>query len=121
MPLKYLSLDPPPDETADTDFDLKVDTTYGGSSKVAFNEDPANSPFGFVVLASPEELQVSIDKRDGSHWEVFDCFDAVSEEEQTVRMICTDTSENSNCGKIHLGHGASGTIVEMPRGCGPGK
>lgn len=121
MPLEYLFPDPPPEDTADTDFDLKVDPTYGGSNDVPFNEDPKNSPFGFVVLASPEELQVSIDKRDGSHWEVFDCFDGVTEGQHTVRMVCTDTSENSNCGKIHLGHGAPGTIVEMPRGCGPGK
>ncbi|KAG8160926.1 hypothetical protein KVR01_009190 [Diaporthe batatas] len=121
VPLEYLFPEPPKSDNVDTDFELKVDPTYGGTNDVPFNEDPKNSPFGFVVLASPEELQVSLDKRDGSHWEVFDCFDGITEGQHTVRMVCTDTSENSNCGKIHLGHGAPGTIVEMPRGCGPGK
>jgi chitinase len=32
------------------------------------------------VLASPETLQVTLDKRDGSHWELFDCNDAVTED-----------------------------------------
>lgn len=36
-------------------------------------------------------------------------------------MFCTDFSENSNCEKIHLGHGAPGTIIEMPDRCGPGR
>ncbi|KAI0523939.1 glycosyl hydrolases family 18-domain-containing protein [Xylaria bambusicola] len=121
VPLDYLFKNPPPEEEADTDFSLKVDPTYGGTNNIPFTEDPKNAPFGFVVLTSPDELQVSLDKRDGSHWEVFDCFDAITEGEHTVRMMCTDLSETSNCNKIHLGHGAPGTIVEMPEGCGPGK
>lgn len=121
VPLDYLFPNPPPEETADTDFKLKVDPTYGGAVDVPFSDDPEDAAFGFFVLTSPEELQVSLDKRDGSHWEVFDCFDAVSENEQTVRMLCADNSENSNCHKIHLGHGVPGTIIEMPKGCGPGK
>lgn len=121
VPLDFLFEDPPDQNTADTDFTLKVDPTFGGSNNVPFNEDPANAPFGFVVLTSPEELQVSLDRRDGSHWDVFDCFDAVTEGEHTVRMVCTDESDASNCYKIHLGHGAPGTIVQMPEGCGPGK
>lgn len=36
-------------------------------------------------------------------------------------MICTDFSEKSNCHKIGLGHGVPGTILQMPKGCGPGK
>lgn len=71
-------------------------------------------------MTSPETIQISLRKRDGSHWEVFDCNDALSEEAQTVRMFCNDNSENSNCHKIHLGHGVPGTILEMPKGCGPG-
>lgn len=74
-----------------------------------------------MVITSPEAIQVSLDKRDGSHWEVFDCFDSETEGEHSVRMVCTDHSPNSNCNKIHLGHGAPGTILEMPTGCGPGK
>lgn len=72
-------------------------------------------------MSSPEEIQTSLDKRDGSHWEVFDCLDSKTEGEHTVRMICTDHSKSSNCHKIHLGHGAKGTIVDMPPACGPGR
>ncbi len=36
-------------------------------------------------------------------------------------MFCTDISESSNCGKISLGHGVPGTILQMPPGCGPSK
>lgn len=61
-------------------------------------------------------MQVTLDKRDGSHWELFDCFDNTSEDAQTIRMVCTDLSTSSNCDKIHLGHGAPGTILEMPPG-----
>ncbi|KAL6232550.1 hypothetical protein BDW75DRAFT_242829 [Aspergillus navahoensis] len=99
VPLDYLFPDPPSEEEADTDFKLKVDPTYGGASPVEFADDPDNAPFGFVVLTSPEELQVSLDRCDGSHWEVFDCFDAVTEGEHTVRMMCSDLSEGCNCHK----------------------
>ncbi|KAI4667567.1 uncharacterized protein J4E79_002256 [Alternaria viburni] len=121
VPLDFLFSNPPKEEEADTEFNLKTDPTYGGTNTVPFSEEPDNAPFGFVVLTSPDTLQVSLDKRDGSHWEVFDCFDSITEGEHTVRMMCTDRSEQSNCDKIHLGHGAPGTIVEMPAGCGPGK
>lgn len=116
VPLEYLFPNPPENDGADTDFELKVDPTFGGSLDVPFNEDPHNAEFGFVIMTSPEELQISLDKRDGSHWEVFDCFDGVSEEEQTIRITCSDHSDNSNCDKIHLGHGVPGTILEMPKG-----
>lgn len=82
---------------------------------------PQVASFGFVVITAPAEVQVSLDKRDGSPWELFDCFDAESEEEQTIRMICTDGSPNSKCDDIHLGYGAPGTILSMPNGCGPGR
>ncbi|KAF9892666.1 hypothetical protein FE257_001068 [Aspergillus nanangensis] len=114
---------PPDPDTAETDFALKVDSTWGGEfeDNPYVEEDPTDAPFGFVVLTSPEEIQVSLDKRDGSHWEVFDCLDAITEGEHTVRMVCTNEEDDSNCGKIHLGHGAPGTIIQMPQGCGPGK
>jgi chitinase len=123
VPLDYLFKNPPKGNDVDTDFKLKVDPTYGGAtdSGPSFSDDAEDGEFGFVVITSPDTLQVTLDKRDGSHWDVFDCSDSESEDEQTVRMVCTDTSENSNCNKIYLGHGAPGTIVEMPSGCGPGK
>lgn len=85
-------------------------------------DDPNDASFGFFVITSPSEVQVSLDKKDGSPWEVFDCFNAQSEDEQTVRMICDEVdSPSSRCNDIHKGHGVEGTIVEMPAGCGPGR
>lgn len=97
-----------------------MDPEFGSNTKHT-NNDPSNAAFQFVVLASPEELQHSLDKRDGSHWELFNCKSGPSEEEQTIKIFCTDLSENSNCHKIGLGHGVPGTILEMPDGCGAGR
>jgi hypothetical protein len=66
-------------------------------------------------LLHREELQVSLDKRDGSHWELFDCIDSVSEKAQTIECVHGLFGE-SNCNKIYLGKGVSGTILEMPSG-----
>lgn len=86
VPLDWLFENPPPKEEANTKFDLKIDPTYGGAVNHRHyqEKDPNRAAFGFVVMTSPDELQVSLDKRDGSHWEVFDCFDAVTEGEHTV-------------------------------------
>ncbi|KAF2856398.1 glycoside hydrolase family 18 protein [Plenodomus tracheiphilus IPT5] len=120
VPLDRLFKDPPTDEDVETDFTLEVDDTFGGQGGKTDN-DPGNAAFQFVVLASPEELQHSLDKRDGSHWELFNCKGGPSEEEQTIQMFCTDVSEDSNCHEIGLGHGVPGTILEMPAGCGAGR
>jgi chitinase len=57
-------------------------------------------------------------KRDGSHWELFDC-NSRQEERQKVRAICTDDSPSSNCGDIYLGaHGVASTVVILPEHCG---
>ncbi|KAG7139201.1 Chitotriosidase-1 like protein [Verticillium longisporum] len=116
VPLENLFEHPPDGDSVDTDFSLKTDDSSAGG-----DDDPNEAAFQFVVLASPDELQVSVDKRDGSHWDVFGCEDAVTEGEHTVSMVCTDFSERSNCHKIGLGHGVPGTILQMPPGCGPGK
>lgn len=117
VPLENLFQNPPDSDSVDTDFSLETDKD---SDK---KQNPNDAAFQFVVLASPEELQVSIDKRDGSHWDVFSgCDSAIGDEgPHTVQMVCTDLSEGSNCHKIGLGHGVPGTILEMPAGCGPGK
>jgi chitinase len=120
VPLNRLFKDPPTGDNVDTDFTLKLDDTFG-SGKAKTGEDPSDAAFQFVVLASPKELQTSLDKRDGSHWELYGCQYTTSEEEQTIQMFCTDTSENSNCHEIGLGHGVPGIILEMPAGCGPGR
>ncbi|RYP60671.1 hypothetical protein DL771_010425 [Monosporascus sp. 5C6A] len=106
----------PPEGGSDTDFTLETDKTSDGG-----DDDPNDAAFQFVVLVSPEALQISLDKRDGSHWDVLDCNDSVSEGEHTVRMVCNDHTPDSNCHKIGLGHGVPGTILQMPKGCGPGK
>jgi chitinase len=119
--LDWLFPNPPPEDIAKTEYKLKTDPTFGGAVSIPFANEPESASFGFIVLTSPETIQVSLDKRDGSHWEVFDCFDAVSETEHTVRMVCSDDSPSSNCHKIYQGRGVPGTILEMPEGCGPGK
>ncbi|KAI9766214.1 MAG: hypothetical protein M1839_005004 [Geoglossum umbratile] len=121
VPLENLFPHPPTGKTVDSVYDLRVDNTWGTGQADTPDEQPNEASFGFVVLTSPETLQISLKKRDGTHWEVFNCNDAVSEEEQTVKMFCTDISESSNCHKITLGHGVPGTILEMPEGCGPSK
>jgi chitinase len=114
---------PERDDNGDTDYELLTDDTWGtGKSKTGGNDDPNDAAFSFVVLTSPEEIQVSLDKRDGSHWELFNCDPTNdSEEERTVQMVCTDVSDDSNCGKISLGDGVPGTILQMPPGCSAGK
>jgi chitinase len=62
-----------------------------------------------------------LDKRDGSHWELFDCPLEHTENLQSVKALCADSSPSSNCDDIHMGDGVHGTIVEMPQGCGPGR
>lgn len=72
----------------DTDFDIKIDNTWGdGDEDTSDDEDPDQASFAFWVMTSPEEIQVSLDKRDGSHWELYNCNDAASEESQTVQMM----------------------------------
>ena len=97
-----------------------MDVTFGFSDAKT-SDEPNDAVFQFVVFSSPEEFQISLDKRDGSHWEVFNCQNEESEDEHTVQMICTDVSADSNCYKIDLGHGVPGIILQMLVGCGPGK
>jgi chitinase len=59
-------------------------------------------------------------KQDGSHWQLFGCDNAKGEARQTVKAVCTDGSESSNCGQIFQG-GVAATVLEMPDHCGPGK
>ncbi|WPH03961.1 glycoside hydrolase, protein [Acrodontium crateriforme] len=121
VPLEDLFPSPPTGDNIAVDTNLRIDDTWGDGTKPSNGaDDPAHATFGFVVLASPQELQVSLDKRDGSDWEVFNCNDAISEEAQTVQMYCRN-SDTTNCDQIHLGHGAEGTIIEMPEGCGPSR
>ena len=123
VPLENLFPSPPTGDDVHTDFDLEVDNTWGDGKPDTDSKEPNDDAFQFYVLASPEEIQISMDKRDGSHWELFNCNDAVSEEGQTIQAVCMDGSEDSNCKDIYKGKGVPGTILQMPQGqgCGPGK
>jgi chitinase len=120
VPLDRLFPHPPTGDNVDTDFELNVDNTWGTGIAQTSDSDPNDASFAFIILASPEELQVSLNKRT-SPWEIYGCNN--SDSEQTVKMICTDGSDDdpSGCGKIHLGYGPPGTIVELPPGCGSSK
>ncbi|KAI0443525.1 carbohydrate-binding module family 18 [Xylaria telfairii] len=119
--LDKLFIDPPTGDDVDTDYELETDDTWGSGKAKVDDDEPSDSAFQFVVMASPDEIQISLDKRDGSHWELNCGNTDDSEGPQTIQMVCTDISENSNCHKIGLGHGVPGTILQMPSGCGPGK
>ncbi|TDZ15172.1 Endochitinase [Colletotrichum orbiculare MAFF 240422] len=121
--LKDLFPDPPTGDDVKTKGNTKTDDTWGGSRTGGSDDDPNKSAIQFYVMASPTEIQVTLDKRDGSHWELFNCDDAHSLGAQTVQMVCMNDSEDSNCKELFLGNGAPGTIIEMPQdqGCGPGK
>ncbi|KAL9131782.1 MAG: hypothetical protein Q9217_000387 [Psora testacea] len=108
-------------DDVDSDCTLETDNTWGDRKAETADKEPNGSSFGFVVPTSPEELQTSLDKQDGSQWELFNCNDAVSEDGQTIQMFCTIVSENSNCRKISSGGFVAGTILEVPPGCGPSK
>ncbi|KAL4783534.1 hypothetical protein BJX76DRAFT_368377 [Aspergillus varians] len=121
VPLEYL-FDEVPENADDPDFNLQVDDTWGtGDSQSDSEDEPDDAAFGFVVITAPDQVHVSLDKRDGSPWELMDCPDTDSEEAHTIRMICTDSSEDSKCDHIHRGYGVPGTILQMPDRCGPGK
>ncbi|KAI8173809.1 Chitotriosidase-1 [Colletotrichum sp. SAR 10_75] len=106
----------PPEGGSNTDFTLETDKTSADG-----DDDPNEAAFQFVVLVSPKALQISLDKRDGSHWDVFNCHNSISKGEHTVHIVCNDHTPDSNYHKISLSHSVPGTILQMPRGCSPGK
>ncbi|KAL2869898.1 glycosyl hydrolases family 18-domain-containing protein [Aspergillus lucknowensis] len=121
VPLEYLFEDPP-DDASDPDFNLQIDDTWGtGESQVDEEDEPDDASFGFVVITAADQVKVSLDKRDGSSWELMDCPDTESEEAHTIRMVCADSSPDNNCDHIHRGYGVPGTILQMPDRCGPGR
>ena len=92
----------------------------GGQRSGGNNKDPNDHAFGFYIMSGPENEITSVSKRDGSHWDFFDCDNTVGEKRQTIKAVCTDSSENSNCDVIFKG-GVESTVIEMPSDCGPGK
>ncbi|PLN83775.1 glycosyl hydrolases family 18-domain-containing protein [Aspergillus taichungensis] len=121
VPLEYLFPNPPLDDSSDPDFNLQIDDTWGtGDTQVDDEDEPDDAAFGFVVITAPDEVHVSLDKRDGSPWELMGCPDSDSEEAHTIRMFCADPT-SGRCDHIHRGDGVPGTILQMPPRCGPGR
>ncbi|KAK7923665.1 hypothetical protein PG985_007736 [Apiospora marii] len=113
VPLAWLF----PDEVKESD---KVDWELDVNSGSGGDGDPNENKFGWVIMAGPEKDVATLDKRDGSHWELFDCPERASMHEggrYQARALCTDDSEDSNCHSLFLGQVAR-TVVEMPPGCG---
>ncbi|KAL7938018.1 glycoside hydrolase family 18 protein [Trichoderma chlorosporum] len=82
--------------------------------------DPNASPFAWVIMVGcPHDVQ-SLDKRDGSHLDVFDCPDTHPDDfsVQSLRAVCTEESPDNNCQEILLG-GAENTVLRLPVECGP--
>ena len=102
----------PPAED-NVNFDLQL---LGGDHS---HGDPDQQEFGFVLIDGPSQAVTSMNKRDGSHLEFINCADVRSANRQTVRFVCTQTGDGSNCDNIMEG-GVAGTVVKMPSGCGPG-
>ncbi|KAH8812331.1 family 18 glycosyl hydrolase [Xylogone sp. PMI_703] len=96
--------------------DVDPDLGEGGNS-----EDPELHAFGMVLMSGPSTEITSFDKRDGSHWEIYDCPEEKHDGRQTVKAVCTDDSADSNCGVIFTGTGVKYTVVELPRGCSVGR
>jgi chitinase len=100
--LKSLPADSKPD------FAILTDTDEG-------NSDPNSNSFAWHIIDGPEEEVTTVDKRDGSHWEVYDCDPVLHEGQQTAKMVCTDDSADSNCDRIWLGEIVA-TVIKMPKG-----
>ena len=68
-------------------------------------------------MSGEEKDLVLLDKRDGSHWELFDCDAERHEGRQRARAICTTTGPHSTCGSMFTG-AVAGTVIELPDHCG---
>ncbi|KAM7204861.1 family 18 glycosyl hydrolase [Rhypophila sp. PSN 637] len=120
VPLEYLfdyeGQDPPDD--AITTYQIDIDA----SGDLANDARDANSnAFGWHIISGPPGEVTSFDRRDGSHWLLFGCDKEMHEDHtHTVKAVCTDESDGSNCDHIFR-DGVATTVVQMPKGCGPGK
>ena len=115
VPLQNLFPSTPPD-TNQNDWQIDVDHIDDSSR----DDDADRNAFGWHIISGPQQAVTSMDKRDGSHWELVGCDAEKHEGRRTVQAVCTDDSEQSNCDYIFRG-GVAATVVRMPPGCGPGK
>jgi chitinase len=120
VPLNYLFPKPGP-STDKQKWKVDIDNTMGGQEAPSTDNNPDLNSFGWHIMSGPSDEITSLNKRDGSHWEVYECDEILHEGRQEAKMVCTDDSEASNCGIIGTGRGVAETVIEMPSGCGPGK
>ncbi|KAG4436704.1 hypothetical protein IFR05_007818 [Cadophora sp. M221] len=114
LPVPLANLFPDPGLPSDVQR-LGVEVQNNGN-----NQRPNDNAFGFFILSGPKGEMSTMNKRDGSHWEFFNCPKEMTEDRQTVQVVCTVDGPESNCNDIYE-DGVPYTVVEMPNGCGPGK
>lgn len=75
----------------------------------------------WIVIVGPPESVQSLDRRDGSSLETFDCPNPDPKDYgvQTFKAVCLAESDNHDCEDLLLGNGAYGTIARLPAMCGP--
>ncbi|KAM0814064.1 putative chitinase [Seiridium cardinale] len=83
--------------------------------------DPNENSFAWVVMVGPPDSVQSLDRRDGSFLETFNCPDPAPSDynTQTFHAVCMADSENHDCEDLLLGGGAYGTLARLPEDCGP--
>ncbi|KAH6871517.1 hypothetical protein B0T10DRAFT_466678 [Thelonectria olida] len=74
--------------------------------------DPSKQAFAWIIM--------SLDKRDGSHLELFDCPQTSREDfrTQSAKAVGMSGEEDNNCEDVMFG-GVKGTIVRLPKHSGP--
>jgi hypothetical protein len=95
--------------------DLRQGSDIQVGSHISSNTPKTEEFFTFMSVIGNKQDVISLDKRDGSHLEFFDCMPKSGK--QTVKVVCTDDTVASNCNDIHEG-GLWGTVVRLPEGCG---
>ncbi|KAH7304437.1 hypothetical protein B0I35DRAFT_495191, partial [Stachybotrys elegans] len=114
VPVEYL-FDPEDIHDGDEqEFDIDVFLDKDNESN-----HPNENSFGWHIMSGPKDQLNTLNKRDGSDWEVFGCDTNHHEGVQSARLVCTRDTDH-NCDDIRLG-GVADTILEMPPSCGPGK
>jgi chitinase len=122
LPVPLANLFPTPGPSSDKQtWNVELDPSMGGADPVPNGStDPNENSFGWHIMSGPSDEITTMSKRDGSHWDVYDC-EHTGTERQTAKAVCIDDSEDSKCGIIFMGRGVAETVVEMPPGCGAGK
>lgn len=95
--------------------DLREGSNIEVGSHISADSPKTEDFFTFMSVIGNKEDVVSLDKRDGSHLEFFGCSPATGR--QTAKVVCSHTTEGSNCNDIHDG-GLWGTVIRLPDGCG---